>query len=130
MQSQEDRMQALRNYFPEAKSEDWVLETAGKRVQVIKKDKNGKGILEFGTEVVNDDDGSLAVLLGASPGASTSVSIMIEVIGRCFATKYNSEDWQTKFKEMIPSFGQKLNDNDAFCTEIRAMTSETLKLVN
>lgn len=130
MQSQEDRMKALRDYFPNAKSEDWVLETAGKRVQVIKKDKNGKGILEFGTEVVNDDDGSLAVLLGASPGASTSVSIMIEVISRCFATEYNSDSWQTKFKEMIPAFGENLNDNDELCSQIRAMTSKTLKLVN
>ena len=130
MQSQEDRMQALRNYFPDAKTEDWVLETAGKRVQVIKKDKNGKGVLEFGTELVNDDDGSLAVLLGASPGASTSVSVMIEVLSKCFATKYNSEEWQTKFKEMIPAFGQHLNDNEELCTQIRTMTSKTLKLVN
>ena len=130
MQSQEDRMEALKNYFPNAKSEDWVLETAGKRVQVIKKDKNGKGVLEFGTEVVNDDDGSLAVLLGASPGASTSVSIMIEVISKCFAKKYKSTEWQNKFKEMIPAFGESLNDNDELCTQIRAMTSTTLKLVN
>lgn len=130
MQSQEDRMEALKNYFPNAKSEDWVLETAGKRVQVIKKDKNGKGVLEFGTEVVNDSDGSLAVLLGASPGASTSVSIMIEVISRCFSNKYNSEQWQAKLKEMIPAFGETLNDNEELCTQIRAMTSKTLKLVN
>ncbi len=130
MQSQEDRMQALRKYFPEAKTEDWVLETAGKRVQVIKKDKNGKGVLEFGTELVNDNDGSLAVLLGASPGASTSVSVMIEVISKCFASKYNSEEWQAKFKEMIPAFGETLNDNEELCTQIRAMTSKTLKLVN
>ncbi|WP_445457897.1 malate:quinone oxidoreductase [Flavobacterium sp. HNIBRBA15423] len=130
MQSQDDRMKALRNYFPDAKAEDWVLETAGKRVQVIKKDKSGKGVLEFGTEVVNDDDGSLAVLLGASPGASTSVSIMIEVISRCFADKYNSEEWQNKLKEMIPAFGEKLNDNDELCTQIRQMTSKTLKLAN
>lgn len=130
MQSQEDRMKALRDYFPNAKSEDWVLETAGKRVQVIKKDKEGKGVLEFGTEVVNDSDGSLAVLLGASPGASTSVSIMIDVISRCFTDKYNSEAWQNKMKEMIPSFGEKLNDNDELCTQIREMTSKTLKLVN
>lgn len=128
MQSQSDRMASLREYFPDAKEEDWVLETAGKRVQVIKKDKNGKGILEFGTEVVNDKEGTLAVLLGASPGASTSVSIMLEVLNRCFPEKYNSDEWQNKIKEMIPAFGEILNDNESKCMEIREMTSEALKL--
>ena len=86
-QSSNDRMKALKEYVPSAKKEDWVLENAGQRVQVIKKDKDGHGVLEFGTEVVTAKDGSLAVLLGASPGASTAAAIMIDLVDRCFQRK-------------------------------------------
>ncbi|MCL9805660.1 malate:quinone oxidoreductase [Flavobacterium amniphilum] len=127
-QSSKDRMKALKEYVPSAKKEDWVLETAGQRVQVIKKDKDGNGVLEFGTEVVSSADGSLAVLLGASPGASTATSIMIELIAKCFPEQYNSPEWQAKLKEMIPSFGQKLNDNADLCQDVRKKTNEVLKL--
>lgn len=127
-QSSEDRMKALREYLPDAKKEDWVLENAGQRVQVIKKDKNGKGVLEFGTEVVNCADGSLAVLLGASPGASTAVSIMLDLIGRCFKDELASPEWQNKLKEMIPSYGQSLNANPKLADELRHKTGTILKL--
>jgi malate dehydrogenase (quinone) len=127
-QSSKDRMKALKEYVPSAKKEDWVLETAGQRVQVIKKDKDGNGVLEFGTEVVSSADGSLAVLLGASPGASTATSIMIELITKCFPEQYNSPEWQGKLKEMIPSFGQKLNDHADLCQDVRKKTNEVLKL--
>lgn len=102
IQSDEDRVEMLQRYYPEAKAEDWELVTAGQRVQIIKKDAKDGGKLQFGTEVVTSKDGSLAALLGASPGASTSVSIMIEVLQKCFPDLYISEAWQTKFKEMIP----------------------------
>lgn len=127
-QSSEDRMAALKEYLPNARKEDWTLENAGQRVQVIKKDKNGKGILEFGTEVVNASDGSLAVLLGASPGASTAVSIMLDLIGRCFKEELASPEWQTKLKEMIPSYGKSLNANPQLANEIRHKTGVVLKL--
>nr|WP_294938536.1 malate:quinone oxidoreductase [uncultured Flavobacterium sp.] len=127
-QSPDDRMKALKEYLPNAKKEDWTLENAGQRVQVIKKDKNGKGILEFGTEVVNAADGSLAVLLGASPGASTAVSIMLDLIGRCFKEELATPEWQNKIKEMIPSYGQSLNANPQLADEIRHKTGTILKL--
>lgn len=129
-QSPEDRMGALREYVPNAKSEDWVLETAGQRVQVIKKDETGRGILEFGTEVVTKADGSLAVLLGASPGASTAVSIMLGLIERCFTAQAATPEWQQKLKEMVPSYNQELNNNPKLSDEIRARTAAVLQLVN
>lgn len=129
-QSPEDRMEALRDYVPEAKIEDWVLETAGQRVQVIKKDAEGKGVLEFGTEVVTKADGSLAVLLGASPGASTTASIMLDLLHRCYPDKVNTREWQQKLREMVPSFGQKLNENPELLAEIREKTAQSLKLEN
>ncbi|HEX8576811.1 MAG TPA: malate:quinone oxidoreductase, partial [Flavobacterium sp.] len=107
-QSPEARMELLREYVPSAQSKDWVLETAGQRVQVIKKDANGRGILEFGTEVVTKADGSLAVLLGASPGASTAVSIMLVLLKRCFSEQAATAEWQQKLKEMVPSYDQEL----------------------
>ncbi len=128
--SPEARIDALREYMPTAEMKDWELEIAGQRVQVIKKGVDGGGVLEFGTEVVTKEDGTLAVLLGASPGASTSASIMLELIRKCFSEKAASAEWQQKLQEMIPSFGKKLNEDPAFLEEIRNYTATTLELVN
>ena len=127
-QSPEDRIEALREYVPGAKSEDWVIERAGQRVQVIKKDEKEGGKLEFGTEVITSGDGSLSVLLGASPGASTAVSIMIDVIGRCYKDEIKTAQWQEKLKAMIPSYGQALNENPELLEKIREETATVLKL--
>ncbi|MES2239034.1 MAG: malate:quinone oxidoreductase [Bacteroidota bacterium] len=127
-QSPADRIKALREYVPGAKSKDWVIERAGQRVQVIKKDEKEGGKLEFGTEVITSADGTLSVLLGASPGASTAVSIMIDVIGRCYKEQMQTPEWQAKFKQMIPSYGQKLNENPALLGEVRENTATALKL--
>jgi len=129
-QSPKDRINALREYVPSARSKDWVLERAGQRVQVIKKDEKEGGILEFGTEVINTADGSLAVLLGASPGASTAVSIMVDLIDRCFKDQLATAEWQHKMKSMIPSYGQTLNDDPELLDEIRNNTANVLKLNN
>lgn len=127
-QSPADRIKALREYVPGAKSEDWVIERAGQRVQVIKKDEKEGGKLEFGTEVITSGDGSLSVLLGASPGASTAVSIMIDVIERCYKDEIKTEQWQEKLKTMIPSYGQALNENPELLEKIREETATVLKL--
>jgi len=129
-QSPKDRINALKEYVPSAKSKDWVLERAGQRVQVIKKDEKEGGILEFGTEVITTADGTLSVLLGASPGASTAVSIMVDLIGRCFKDQFETPEWQEKLKTMIPSFGQNLNDNPDLLTKVRQETATVLKLNN
>ena len=97
---------------------------------MIKKDEKEGGILEFGTEVITTADGTLSVLLGASPGASTAVSIMIDLIGRCFKDQFETPEWQEKLKTMIPSFGQKLNENPDLLKEIRKETATVLKLNN
>jgi len=127
-QSPEDRLRALREYLPEARAEDWQLEIAGQRVQVIKKDEKEGGVLEFGTEVVSAADGSIAALLGASPGASTAVSIMVGLIQRCFPEHAAQPEWQERWRRMIPSFGQSLNDNPALLAAVRAHTHAVLGL--
>jgi malate dehydrogenase (quinone) len=127
-QKPKDRMNALREYVPNARSKDWKLERAGQRVQVIKKDEKEGGILEFGTEVITTNDGTLSVLLGASPGASTAVSVMLDVVQKCFKDQIQSKEWQSKLKVMIPSFGQELNANPDLLVEVRKSTTETLKL--
>lgn len=129
-QSPNDRIKALREYVPGAKSKDWVLERAGQRVQVIKKDEKEGGILEFGTEVITTADGTLSVLLGASPGASTAVSIMVDLITRCFKDQIATPEWQEKLKVMIPSYGQTLNENPTLLDEVRRNTATVLKLNN
>jgi malate dehydrogenase (quinone) len=129
-QSPDDRMEALKDYFPEARKEDWELVIAGQRVQVIKKDEEEGGVLEFGTEIIHDSDGSLAALLGASPGASTSVKIMLDILESCFYTKINYGGWREKIKEMIPSYGKSLSDDVALCNEIRKKSSDALHLIS
>jgi malate dehydrogenase (quinone) len=128
LQSPADRLKALQEYFPEAQATDWELEVAGQRVQVIKKDAKSTGVLQFGTEVVTAADGSISALLGASPGASTSVPIMVELIERCFKDKVKSTEWQAKLKQMIPSYGQSLVKDEALADATRARTSKILGL--
>ncbi|PGT81202.1 MULTISPECIES: malate:quinone oxidoreductase [Bacillaceae] len=127
MLSKEARMEELREFIPNAKSEDWDLVVAGQRVQVIKDtEAGGKGTLQFGTEVVSAADGSVAALLGASPGASTAVHVMLEVITKCFP--HYLDEWEPKIKEMIPSYGVSLMENPQLLNEIHTNTSQTLGL--
>ncbi len=126
--SPEDRLVALQEYVPSARLEDWELKVAGQRVQVIKKDKKQGGVLEFGTEVVVSEDGTVAALLGASPGASTAAAIVMSLLSRCFKKESQSEAWQSKLKEMAPSFGESLSKNPTLLEETRERTSRILGL--
>ena len=127
-QSPEDKLNALREFMPTAAFDDWELAIAGQRVQVIKKDEKEGGILEFGTEIVAAEDGSIAALLGASPGASTAVAIMLTLLERCFKGKINTDAWQNKLKEIIPSYKQSLSGNEDLYDRISAHNSTILKL--
>ncbi|PZD97456.1 malate:quinone oxidoreductase [Paenibacillus sambharensis] len=126
MLSNEKRMVELREFIPSAKSEDWSIVVAGQRVQVIKDTEAGKGTLQFGTEVVSAADGSVAALLGASPGASTAVHVMLEVLERCFPQ--HMAGWEPKIREMIPSYGISLSKNPELFREIDRTTAQTLGL--
>ena len=130
MLNPEERLAALKEYFPEARMEDWELEIAGQRVQVIKKDEAEGGILEFGTELVSAADGSLAALLGASPGASTAVSIMLNLLKKCFPQQYQSAGWQNKLQQMIPSFGLSLEKDEALCLKVRNWSGSILGIAH
>jgi malate dehydrogenase (quinone) len=128
LQSPKDRMDALRVFLPTAESADWHLEIAGQRVQIIKKDPKRGGVLQFGTEVVSSADGSIAALLGASPGASTAVPIMLELIQRCFSVQIKTAQWQSKLKKMIPTYGQSLAKDSALYNRVHSQTQEVLGL--
>lgn len=105
------RMTALREYFPEANPADWYGYSAGQRVQVIAKDADKGGVLKFGTEVVSHADGSIAGLLGASPGASTAVAAMLDVLATCFPSKKSA--WGAKISALVPSYGKALATDSA-----------------
>lgn len=127
MLSKEQRLEELRIFIPDAKAEDWDLVVAGQRVQVIKDtEAGGKGTLQFGTEVITAEDGSIAALLGASPGASTAVPVMLDVLKRCFPDHIT--EWEPKIKEMIPSYGMSLMNNPELLKDVHAETAETLRL--
>lgn len=126
-QTHAQRMAALREFLPQAKDEDWRLENAGQRVQIIKNCEKKWGKLEFGTEIVAAKDGTLAALLGASPGASVSVKAMIDVLERCFASQVNTV-WRTKLKQLVPSYGESLIENASLLRQVRQRTKQMLKL--
>ncbi|MBN8208839.1 malate dehydrogenase (quinone) [Bacillus sp. NTK071] len=126
MLSDEKRMEEVREFIPTAKLEDWDTVVAGQRVQIIKDTESGKGTLQFGTEVVSSSDGSVAALLGASPGASTAVHVMLEVLEKCFPNHIS--DWEAKIKEMIPSYGVLIGNHPELFEEIHSSTALTLGL--
>lgn len=127
LMTKEGCMNHLRTFYPEARDEDWQLYTAGKRVQVIKDtEEYGKGFIQFGTEVVNSEDHSVIALLGESPGASTSVSVALEVLEKNFSEYKN--DWEPKIKKMIPSYGKSLIDDVDLMRKTRRQTSKDLEL--
>ncbi|ABM07670.1 putative malate:quinone oxidoreductase Mqo [Arthrobacter sp. Rue61a] len=122
----EAKVEALREYYPEAAGGNWELITAGQRVQIIKKHPQKGGVLQFGTEVIASRDGSIGALLGASPGASTAVPIMIELLQKSFPK--NFKGWQSKLKDMMPGYGVKLNENPDLAAELEASTARSLQL--
>jgi malate dehydrogenase (quinone) len=124
--SKQQRIDELRDFIPDAKLEDWDIVIAGQRVQVIKDTEKGKGTLQFGTEVVSAEDGSVAALLGASPGASTAVPVMLEVINKCFPAQ--AKEWEQKISEMIPSYGISLAANPDLLKKVNETADEALGL--
>lgn len=128
MLSDEDRMNALKEYFPNAKAEDWRLWQAGQRVQIIKRDEAAGGVLKLGTEIVAAQDGSIAGLLGASPGASTAAPIMLSVLQKVFKDKVATPEWQAKLHQIVPSYGTQLNNDPAKVAEEWAYTAKVLQL--
>ncbi len=124
--SEPARVESLREFAPSAKDSDWEVDIAGQRVQVIRKAKGKGGVLEFGTTVLSAADGSIAGLLGASPGASTAVPAMFDVMKRCFPDRY--QDWQPKLKEMVPSLGIELSNEPKLFEEVWARGTKVLKL--
>jgi malate dehydrogenase (quinone) len=127
LQSPEARHGTLTHFVPDAVEHDWDMVTAGQRVQVIKRDPaTGKGVLQFGTELVVGGDGTIAGLLGASPGASTAVSAMLNLLERCFPDRIPA--WRPALREAIPSYGRSLADDAALLQQVRADTMQTLEL--
>lgn len=126
--SHSDRVEGLREFFPDAKEDEWSLVTAGQRVQIIKKHPDSTGKLEFGTEVVSAQDGSIAALLGASPGASTSVSIIVEVLEKCFPQQMKTDEWQRRLSLMLPAHGKHLASEKELYVGLRSKADSLLRI--
>ncbi|KAF0856443.1 malate dehydrogenase (quinone) [Pantoea dispersa] len=128
MLNDDDRFAALKEYYPNARKEDWKLIQAGQRVQIIKKDAEKGGVLKLGTEIVTDQQKTVAALLGASPGASTAAPITLNVMQKLFPQQFASPEWQQKIRAIVPSFGQKLNGNTALTQQVWDNTASVLQL--
>jgi malate dehydrogenase (quinone) len=129
-QSMADRMAVLHIFYPEARASDWKLIDAGIRVQAIKQTDGEAGIVHYGTEVITNSDRSLSALLGASPGASVSVNIVLEVIKLCFPQLLASDAGKARLKEMIPTYDEdiKLPQNADRFREVQQRANELLQL--
>ena len=125
-ETKKGRFEALADFTPEINPADWEMIVAGQRVQVMKRDAKKGGVLGFGTETVAAADGSLAALLGASPGASTATPIMLDLLKRCFPQQYTG--WEDKLKQIVPSLGRKLGEDETLLDEISEYTARTLQI--
>jgi malate dehydrogenase (quinone) len=130
LQSSKHRFATLQEYYPAAQTEDWTLQIAGQRVQIIKPDHERGGLLEFGTELIGAADQSLVALLGASPGASTAAFIGVRVLEKCFSHELSASAWLPKLQEIIPSYGISLLEDADLCRRVRADTAAVLNLQN
>jgi malate dehydrogenase (quinone) len=126
IQKHESRMEVLRDFVPTAEADDWELIIAGQRVQTMKQTEGKRGAIVFGTELVCAGDGTIAGLLGASPGASTAVSIMLDVLRRCFPAEFTA--WLPRLREVIPSVDVSLSENPALLDEVRRHFRGVLEL--
>ncbi|HET6896043.1 MAG TPA: malate dehydrogenase (quinone) [Candidatus Baltobacteraceae bacterium] len=128
LKSKDSKYAALREYFPDADPSKWDFIVAGQRVQVIMPDEKAGGKLEFGTKVVSDANGSIAAVLGASPGASVAVSVVLDVFNRLY--KNELPGWEARMRDIIPSYGKSIADDAALCRTIRRDTAQALHLTN
>jgi malate dehydrogenase (quinone) len=125
LKSPKQKLASLREFVPGARSEDWELYEAGQRAQVIKP-VNGLGVLQFGTEVISSEDGSIAGLLGASPGASVATRVMLDVANKMYPEA--GYPWMVSIAKSVPSFGVELNENPTLARQSLSMTAKTLGL--
>jgi malate dehydrogenase (quinone) len=116
----------LQQFAPNTKQHDWHRITAGQRVQIMKRGADGKAVIQFGTEVVSGGDGTIAGLLGASPGASTAVPIMLDVLATCFPQRMS--EWEPQLTRMIPSYGTTLSEKPKVATKELKDTAKALGL--
>jgi malate dehydrogenase (quinone) len=126
IQKHASRIEVLRDFVPLAIPEDWTLTHAGMRVQTMKRTATKRGSIEFGTELITGDDGSIAGLLGASPGASVAPSIMLDLLHKCFPSEFPA--WKKTLKDLIPPYGVKLAGNQKMLDEVTTYVKETLGL--
>ncbi len=124
--SRRSKFASLQEFYPDADPKDWYPLSAGQRAQVIKKDPKKGGVLQFGTEVVGGADGTIAALLGASPGASTAAAIMLDVLRRSFPDQLAS--WEPALRELIPTYGSLVSDDPRNMRRIQESTAKALGL--
>ncbi len=113
MLNDDDRFAALKEYYPNARKEDWKLIQAGQRVQIIKK-RRGEGrraearYRSGGRSAENDFCAARRIA-----GASTAAPITLNVLKQMFPQQFNSPEWQSRIRAIVPSYGEKLNGNVA-----------------
>lgn len=131
-QSKEDRLRSLRDFYPEARSEDWHVIDAGIRVQAIRSYEGKTGIVHYGTEVITDQARTIAALLGASPGASVSTSVAVQLLEQCMPAILRSPAGRERMQAIVPFYGTDIKQpgNANLYLEASQRASRTLQLAN
>lgn len=130
-QSMADRLAVLHIFYPNAQAKDWQLIDAGIRVQAIKKTDGEAGIVHYGTEVITNADRTISALLGASPGASVCVNIVLDVIKLCLPELLATSEGQARLAAMVPTYAldAKLAANAAHFAAVERATDRHLQLI-
>lgn len=129
MLNDDDRFAALKEYYPDARKEDWKLIRAGQRVQIIKKDADKGGVLKLEYRSGGRSAENHLGAAGGITGASTAAPITLNVLKQMFPEQFASAQWQNRIHAIVPSYGQKLNDNPALTQQVWDDTAATLQLV-
>ena len=125
--SDRDKLAQLRRLYPGASSRDWEVIHAGQRAQLVVPDRRRVGRMQlWGTKLTVTGDGSMAGLLGASPGASTAVPIMVDLLQRAFPSEWEQR-WRERMHAAVPGLARDHWDTDAVA-EVLGRTSAALGL--
>ena len=127
LKSKKKKLEGLKVFVPEAKDEDWTLYEAGQRAQVIAP-KGKLGTLQFGTQVISSADRTISGLLGASPGASVSAKVMLDVLTQLEPELARKQ--QSQIEKMIPTYGRPINSDSSLAKKTLSSTAKALKLTN
>lgn len=128
MLSDDDRFAALKEYYPDARKEDWkLIQSRPARTDHQERRREGRRAeARYRSGGRSAENHFRAARRFA--GASTAAPITLNVLKQMFPQQFNSPEWQSRIHAIVPSYGQKLNGNVALTQQVWDDTAATLQL--